>query len=91
METFSRITAMLLIITGILIILGCLALGATGTIRFLINIPAAAHPLRAGGSLGLIVLSIIFIQGLTITALGEGLYLLGDVVIKQPAIQPNNG
>ena len=45
MKTFARITAILLIITGILILFGGLALGVTGTIRFLMNIPAAARPL----------------------------------------------
>jgi len=90
MKTFSRITAFLLIITGILMILTCLALGATGTIRFLMNLPTTAHPLRAGGSLGLIALLIIFIQGIMITALGEGLYLLVDLVVKKRALQPNN-
>ena len=84
MKTFARITAIILIITGILILVGGLALGVTGTIRFLTNTVAAARPLRAGGPIGLIALAFVFIEGLSVSALGEGLYLLADITNKLP-------
>ena len=75
MKTFARIPAFVLIVLGILIIVG-------GVVRALMNATAAARPLRAGGSLGLIALVFIFIEGLTVTAIGEGLYLLADLPNK---------
>jgi hypothetical protein len=83
MKTFARITAIVLIITGILLLFGGLALGVTGTIRAITNTTAtAARPLRAGGSLGLLLIVFIFVEGLTVTALGEGLFLIADVANK---------
>ncbi len=82
MNTIARITAFILILLGILIILGGLGLGVTGALRAITNTTAAAHPLRAGGSIGLIAIGIIFIEGITVTAFGEGLYLLADLTKK---------
>ena len=82
MNTFTRITAFVLILLGILIILGGLGMAATGVVRAILNTTTAARPLRAGGSIGLIAIAFIFIQGLTVTALGEGLYLLTDLTNK---------
>jgi hypothetical protein len=82
MNTIARITAFILILLGILIILGGLGLGLTGAVHALMNTTTAARPLRAGGSLGLIAIGIIFIEGITVTAFGEGLYLLADLTKK---------
>jgi hypothetical protein len=84
MKTFARITAIILIITGILILFGGLALGITGSIRFLMNATPAARTLRAGGPIGLITLAFVSIEGLSVSALGEGLYLLADISNKLP-------
>ena len=55
MKAFARITAIVLIITGILILFGGIALGITGTVRFLMNAtPAARTLLRGVGPIGLI-------------------------------------
>ncbi len=82
MNTFARITAFVLIILGILIIIGGCVLGATGAVRAVMNVATAARPLRGGGSLGVILVVFIFIEGLTVTAIGEGLYLLADLPNK---------
>jgi hypothetical protein len=87
MKTIARITAIVLIITGILILFGGLALGVTGVIRSVMNVTAAARPpLRAGRANGLLLLAFIFVEGLTVTALGEGLFLLADIAHKLPAV-----
>jgi hypothetical protein len=82
MNTFARMTASFLIVMGILIVLGNLAFGATGALHALLNATAAARPLRAGGSIGLIAIIFIFVEGLTVTAIGEGLYLLAALPDK---------
>ena len=90
MSTFARITAFVLIVLGILNILGGLVLaalatlGATGAARALLDVTTATRPLRAGGSPGLIAVAFSFIEGLTVTAIGEGLYLLADLPNKLP-------
>jgi hypothetical protein len=82
MNTIARITAFILIFLGILIILGGLGLGVTGAVRTLMNTTSATPPLRAGGSIGLIAIIFIFVEGITVTAFGEGLYLLADLTNK---------
>jgi hypothetical protein len=82
MNTFARITAFVLIALGLLIILGGLILGATGAVPSLMNLTTTACPLRAGGALGLIAVIFVFIEGLMVTAIGEGLYLLADLPNK---------
>jgi hypothetical protein len=82
MNTFARITAFILILLGILILIGGLVLGVTGALHALMNTSTAARPLRAGGSIGLIAVVFIFAEGLTVTAIGEGLYLLADLPHK---------
>ena len=88
MKTFARITAIVLIILGILIIFGGLALGVTGVIRSVMTAATAARPLpvRAGGANGLLLLAFIFVEGLTVTALGEGLFLLAEIARKLPTV-----
>jgi hypothetical protein len=50
------------------------------------SVTAVARPLRAGGSIGLILLAFIFVEGLTVTAIGEGLFLLADIANKLPRV-----
>lgn len=83
MKIFARITAIVLIISGILLLFGSLTLGLTGAIRSIFD--TAAAPLRTGRTIGLIADGFIFVQGLTITGLGEGLYLLADLANLHPA------
>ena len=82
MKIFARITAIVLIIIGILIIFGGIGLGITGAVRSLMDTAAAVRPLRGGGFIGLIGVGFIFIEGLTLTAVGQGLYLLADLSNK---------
>ncbi len=82
MNTFARITAFTLILVGILILLGGLVVGVTGALHALMNTTTATRPLRAGGSIGLIAIVLIFAEGLTVTAIGEGLYLLAELPNK---------
>jgi hypothetical protein len=82
MNRFPRITAFILILLGILILIGSLVFGVTGALDALMNTATAARPLRAGGSIGLIAVVLIFAEGLTVTAIGEGLYLLVDLPHK---------
>ena len=86
MKTFARITAIVLIVIGILLLFGGVALGVTGVVRSLMNVTAAARPLGAGGTAGLILLAFIFVEGLTVTAIGEGLFLLVDIANKLPRV-----
>lgn len=85
MKTIARITAFVLIALGLLIMIGGAALGVTGALHAITNTPAAVRPLRAGGTIGLIAIGFIFVEGLTVIGIGEGLYLLADMVNK---IQP---
>ena len=85
MKTFARITAIVLIVVGILLLFGGVALGVTGLVRSLMNVTTAA-PLRAGGAVGLILLAFIFVEGLTVTAFGEGLFILADLANKLPHV-----
>ena len=86
MKIFARTTAIILIISGLLILFGGLALGVTGAIRSVMHVTVAAAPLRTGGANGLFLLAFIFIEGLTVTALGEGLFLLADIAHKLPTV-----
>ena len=86
MKTFARITAIVLIVIGILLLFGGITLGVTGLVRSLMNVTTAVRPLRAGGAAGLILLAFIFVEGLTVTALGEGLFLLADIANKLPHV-----
>ncbi len=76
MTTIARITAVILIVLGILVMLGGLALGITGAIRSMMNLATAARPIRAGGITGLFVVALVITHGLLVTGAGEGLYLL---------------
>ena len=91
MKTFARITAVILIIFGILVMLSGLTMGVIGIVR------AGSHALGAaplqpalraasgglfGGLGGLILVIFIVIQGLMIVATGEGLFLLANLSEK---------
>jgi hypothetical protein len=84
MKTFARITAIVLIVIGILLLFVGVALGVTGVVRSLMNVTTAVSPLRGSGAIGLILLAFIFVEGLTVTAIGEGLFLLADIANKLP-------
>jgi hypothetical protein len=76
-----------LIVIGILLLFGGVALGVTGLVRSLMNVTTAVRPLRGSGTIGLILLAFIFVEGLTVTAIGEGLFLLADIANKLPHVQ----
>jgi hypothetical protein len=91
MKTLARITAVILIIFGILVMLGGLTLGVIGIVRAGSRALGAAPlqpALRAasgglfGGLGGLILVIFIVIQGLLIVATGEGLFLLANLSEK---------
>jgi hypothetical protein len=90
MKTLARITAVILIIFGIIIMLSGLTLGVVGIVRTesrALGATAVQPGLRvAGGMLGglggLILVIFIVIQGLMIIATGEGLYLLANISAK---------
>ncbi len=82
MNTIARITAFILITAGILVMLSGIALGVTGAIRSLMTIVTAARPLRTAANPGLLVLLFILVQGLMVTAAGEGLFLLANIARK---------
>jgi len=82
MKTFARITAIVLIVTGILLLFGGMGLGVTGVVRSLMHVNAAATPVRAGGANGLLLLAFIFVEGLTVIAIGEGLFLLAGIPVN---------
>ncbi len=91
MKTLARITAVILIIFGIIVLLGGLTLGVIGIVRAGSR-ALGATPLQPGlrvtgvglfgGLGGLILVIFIVIQGLMIIATGEGLYLLANVSEK---------
>jgi len=91
MKTLARITSVILIIFGILVMLSGLTMGVIGIVhagsRALGATPLQPGLRLAGGGLfgglgGLILVIFILIQGLMIVATGEGLYLLANVTEK---------
>ena len=91
MKTLARITAVILIIIGILVMLGGVAMGVIGLVRAESR-ALGTTPLQPGlhaagvglfgGLGGLILVIFIVIQGLMIIATGEGLYLLANMSEK---------
>jgi len=91
MKTLARITAVVLIIIGIIIMLSGVTIGVIGLVRAgsraLGTTPLQPGPRAAGAGLfgglgGLILVIFIVIQGLMIIATGEGLYLLANLSEK---------
>ena len=91
MKTLARITAVISIIFGILVMLGGLTMGIIGIVRAgsraLGTVPLQPAQRAAGGGMfgglgGLILVIFIVIQGLMIVATGEGLFLLASLSEK---------
>lgn len=86
MKTLARITAVILIIFGILVMLSGLTMGVIGIVRAgsrALGATPIQPGLRVAGALsglgGLILVIFILLQGLMIIATGEGLFLLADL------------
>jgi len=84
-------TAVILIVCGIIVVLGGITVGVVGVVRAgsrALGISALQPGLRAtsvglsGGLGGLLLVIFISIQGLMICATGEGLYLLAKLTEK---------
>lgn len=89
MNTIARITAIVLIVLGILVMLGGVATIAVGAVRSGQRAPSTA-PIRPAARLGGLLTSIglvafLFVQGAVVIATGEGLYLLADLARKMPS------
>ncbi len=89
MNTIARITAISLIILGILVMLGGAATGVIGAVRSGQHALSSASARPAAGLGGLLTgigLAIfLFVQGMLVVATGEGLYLLADLARKMPS------
>ncbi len=89
MNTIARITAIILIILGILVMLGGVATVVVGAVRSgqRASSAAPARPAAGFGSLltGIGLSLYLFVQGMIVVATGEGLYLLADLARKMPA------
>ncbi len=90
MNTIARITAIILIILGILVMLGGAATVVVGLARSGQHALSVA-PARSGAGLGGLLTGIglaifLFVQGMIVIAAGEGLYLLADLARKMPAV-----
>ncbi len=89
MNTIARITAVILIILGILVMLGGIVTVGLGAIRSGQRAFSAA-PARPAAGLGVLLTGIgfaifLFVQGMIVIATGEGLYLLAAVARKMPS------
>jgi len=94
MKTFARITAIALIAVGLLIMLGGLAAALAGAFGGGMHpFPAPdgrmpfPHPMGARHGLGLLFGAALLVQGLIVTAIGQGLHLLNNLG-EQPAGPP---
>src|SRR5258708_40127537 len=94
MYTLARITAIVLIILGILVLLGGLAAGVTGAVRTgtrALGAAPAQGGLRLGGLLrGLALGVFLFVQCLLTTPMGQGLFLLARLA-QQALLLPTRG
>jgi hypothetical protein len=84
MTTIARITAIILIVLGILVMLGGVATAVGGILRSGQHITAAAVQRPAGLINGFALALLIFAQGIIVIASGEGLYLLAALARKMP-------
>ncbi len=89
MNTIARITAIILIILGILVMLGGVATVVVGAVRSGQRTLSAA-PARPAAGLGGLLTGIglaifLFVQGMIVIATGEGLYLLADLARRMPS------
>ncbi len=89
MNTIARITAVILIILGLLVMMGGVATATFGAVRSGQRALSAAPTRPAAGLGGLLTglgLAIfLFAQGMMVVAAGEGLYLLADLARKTPS------
>ena len=96
MKSLAYITAVILIVFGILVMLGALTLGVISMVRTGSR-TLGASPFQPGSRLagaglfgwlgGLILTIMVLMQGMMVVALGEGLYLLANLSGKM--IQPS--
>lgn len=96
MKTFIHITSVALIVIGVLIMFGGLIAGVAGALG------GGMHPFPAPdggfpygphrgtiGGMGLLFMVALLVQGLIVTAIGQGLYLLNTLALPdQPAKRP---
>jgi hypothetical protein len=83
MITIARITAIILIVLGLLVILSGLAAGALGVLHAgarAVGLQNSAP--RLGGIGGLLLVIISLIQGLLVLGAGQGLYLLAGLASR---------
>ena len=84
MRTFARITAVVLMLLGVLLIVAALVAGAAGIIRSGMQsagvIPRLGTARPAAPGLGLIILIFSIIQGVVLVAFGEVIFLMSDIV-----------
>ncbi len=85
MKTFARITAVLLIIFGILIVLAVIALGLIGAFREVLRLTGTLPPAHGAGLAGLVSLLFFLGYGLLVTGMGQGLYLLAGIASRSHA------
>lgn len=91
MHTFVKVTAVIILVVGVLMMLVGFGAGVAGLFRSGVGLTTAGGfgrmPFRQGLSaapaifpgLNLLVGLIIFVQGLMLAALGEGLYLIANI------------
>ncbi|MGE5220973.1 MAG: hypothetical protein ACM3PY_00955 [Omnitrophica WOR_2 bacterium] len=90
MNTFARLTAVVMILLGILVMLFAIVGGVFGVARIGLGTvqptptfppanPFFVIPQIVGAGIGLLVGLVMFIQGLILTALGEGIYLAAEI------------
>ncbi len=90
MNTIARITAIILIILGILVMLSGVATVVVGALRSGQHTLSGAPVRPAAGLAGLLtgfgLAVFLFVQGMIVIATGEGLYLLADLARKMPSV-----
>jgi hypothetical protein len=87
MKTFGRITALVLIVVGMLLVLGAIAGSAIGAARGLLHSAAAIPQARGAGVSGMLLFVLLFAHGLLVMGVGEGLYMLTDLASRKPTAQ----
>lgn len=91
MNTFIRIVAVMLIIVGVLVMAVGVVSGVTGaehlvernfTIERMPGLPFLMAPRQVDQGFGILAGIVIFIEGLILTAMGGGAFLLADIAKK---------
>jgi hypothetical protein len=95
MKKFIQFTAVALMVIGILIMLGGLAAGLAAALGGGMHrafpapdgdFPYGPHRGMMGG-VGLLFMAALLVQGLVVTAVGQGLYLLNNLVLPAAPLQ----